>query len=297
MTPTRRRLALLGSIVAVLAATAVPAHAAASATTVRAITWNVCGAACVDGDPQPLAAQAARAVRAWNADILLLQEVCANQVVAIRAALPGYEGTFKSQVRTSRCGGTSKHGIAIFVRGGSSNERWTNIGGTEGRTGPQFFLLAVDGRTADGRTYTAATAHLRVKCDAEYDRDDCAPITSRARMEQSEVIVDELEWLVDDGVPVVLGGDFNMLPAGEPMSMFYGPGAGGYGVFAEADGAEAGVVGGRGGESTACDKQQKIDYVFYSTAQFKDLDADAAACATSDRVSDHHLLRATATLR
>jgi endonuclease/exonuclease/phosphatase family metal-dependent hydrolase len=296
MTPTRRRLALAGSIVAVLAATAVPAHAAATATTVRAITWNVCGAACAYGDPQPLATQAARAVRAWNADILFLQEVCVNQVAAIRSALPGYEGTFKSQLRTSRCGGTGKHGIAIFVRGSSSNERWTNLGGTEGLTGPEYFLLAVDGRTADGRTYTAATAHLRVKCDAEYDYDDCAPITNGARIEQSEIIVDELEWLVDDGVPVVLGGDFNMLPASEPMSMFYGRNAGGYGVFAEADGTEAGA-GGRGGESTACDKDQKIDYVFYSMAQFKDLDGDAAACATVDRVSDHRLLRATATLR
>jgi hypothetical protein len=81
------------------------------------------------------------------------------------------------------------------------------------------------------------------------------------------------------------------------MSMFYDRGAGGYGVFAEADGAEGGAVGGRGGESTACDKDQKIDYVFYSTAQFRNLDGDAAACATADRVSDHRLLRATATLR
>jgi endonuclease/exonuclease/phosphatase family metal-dependent hydrolase len=295
MTPSRRRLALVGSLVAVLAATAVPAHAATPAT-VRAITWNVCGAACADGDPQPLANQAARAVRAWNADILFLQEVCANQVAAIRSALPGYEGTFKSQLRSSRCGGTGKHGIAVFVRGSSSNERWTNMGGTEGLTGPEYFLLAVDGRAADGRTYTAATAHLRVKCDAEYDYDDCAPITNQARIEQSEVIVDELEWLVDDGVPVILGGDFNMLPASEPMSMFYGSDAGGHGVFAEADGTEAGATG-RGGESTACDKEQKIDYVFYSMAQFKDLDGDAAACATTDRVSDHRLLRATATLR
>jgi len=296
MTPTRRRLALVGSIVAVLAATAVPAHAAESATTVRAITWNVCGAACAYGDPQPLATQAARAVRAWNADILLLQEICVNQVAAIRSALPDYEGTFKSQLRTSRCEGTGKHGIAIFVRGGSSNERWTNIGGTEGLTGPEYFLLAVDGRTAGGRTYTAATAHLRVRCDAEYDYEDCAPITNRARIEQSEVIVDELEWLVHAGVPVILGGDFNMLPASAPMSMFYGRAAGGYGVFAEADGTEAGA-GGRGGESTACGKDQKIDYVFYSAAQFRNLDGDAAACATSNRVSDHRLLRATATLR
>jgi endonuclease/exonuclease/phosphatase family metal-dependent hydrolase len=297
MTPTRRRLALVGSIIAVVAATAAPAQADAPATTVRAITWNVCGAACAYGDTQPLATQAARAVRAWNADVLFLQEVCVNQVAAIRSALPGYEGTFKSQVRSGRCGGTGKHGIAVFVRGGSSNERWTNIGGTEGLTGPEYFLLAVDGRTADGRTYTAATAHLRVKCDAEYDFDDCAPITNQARIEQSEVIVDELEWLTHDGVPVILGGDFNMLPTSGPMSMFYGPSAGGHGVFAEADGAEAGAVGGRGGESTACDKDQKIDYVFYSTAQFRDLDGDAAACATSDRVSDHRLLRATATLR
>jgi endonuclease/exonuclease/phosphatase family metal-dependent hydrolase len=296
MTPTRRRLALVGSIVALLAATAVPAHAAAD-TTVRAISWNVCGAACAYGDPQPLASQAARAVRAWNADILFLQEICVNQMAAIRSALPGYEGTFKSQVRASRCGGSGKHGIAIFVRGGSSNERWTNIGGTEGLTGPEFFLLAVDGRTADGRTYTAATAHLRVKCDAEYDHDDCAPITNQARTEQSEAIVDELEWLTEEGVPVVLGGDFNMLPHSEPMDMFYDRRAGGYGVFAEADGAEGGAVDGRGGESTACAKNQKIDYVFYSSAQFRSLDGDAAACATVDRVSDHRLLRATATLR
>jgi endonuclease/exonuclease/phosphatase family metal-dependent hydrolase len=294
MTPTRC-LAVAVAVVAALASTAAPAHAA-TPTTIRAITWNVCGAMCVDGDTEPLASQAARAVRSWNADILLLQEVCATQVAAIGARLPGYESTFKSQVRTSRCGGSRKHGIAIFVRGGSSNERWVNIGGTEGLTGPEYFLLAVDGRTADGRTYTAATAHLRVKCDAEYDYDDCAPVTHQARTEQSEAIVDELEWLTHDDVPVILGGDFNMLPDSEPMSMFYGPHAGGYGVFAEADGAEGGASG-RGGESTACDKEQKIDYVFYSTAQFRDLDGDAATCATANRVSDHRLLRATATLR
>jgi endonuclease/exonuclease/phosphatase family metal-dependent hydrolase len=297
MTPMRHRLALVGSLVAVLAATATPVQAAASATTLRAITWNVCGAMCADGDAQPLATQAARAVRAWNADILFLQELCVNQMAAIRSALPGYEGTFKSQVRSGRCGGSGKHGIAVFVRGSSSNERWTNLGGTEGLTGPEYFLLAVDGRTAGGRTYTAATAHLRVKCDAEYDHDDCAPVTNQARTEQSEVIVDELEWLTRKGVPVVLGGDFNMLPDGGPMRIFYGPSAGGHGVFAEADGAEAGAVDGRGGESTVCSKEQKLDYVFYSAAQFKHLDGDAAACAASNRVSDHRLLRATATLR
>ena len=39
----------------------------------------------------------------------------------------------------------------------------------------------------------------------------------------------------------MLGGDFNMLPHDEPMSMFYGRAAGGYGVFAEADGTEGGA--------------------------------------------------------
>jgi exonuclease III len=289
MTPTRR-FALPTIVVALLAAVAVPsASAEPNDVTVRAITWNVCGAACAHGATQPLASQAVRAVRAWNADILLLQELCATQFAAIRASLSGYEGTFKSQVRSGRCGGTGKHGIAVFVRGGSSNERWVNLGGTEALTGPEYFLLAVDGRTADGRTYTAATAHLRVKCDPEYDYADCMPITRNARAEQAEAIVDELEWLVHDGVPVVLGGDFNMLREDAPMGYFYGPSAGGFGVFDEADDVDR--------ESTACDKTQKIDYIFYSAAQFRDLDGDAAACATTNRVSDHHLLRGIATLR
>ena len=291
MTPARRP-ALVALMVLIATAFTVPAHGAAKEPALRSITWNVCGAVCARGATQPLASQAVHAVRAWNADILFLQELCATQFAAIRDSLAGYEGTFKSQVRSGRCGGSHKHGIAIFVRGGSSNERWTNIGGTEGLTGPQYFLLAVDGRAANGRRYTAATAHLRVKCDPGYDRSDCLSVTHQARSEQAEAIVDELEWLVRTGVPVVLGGDFNALPANEPMSLFYGPSAGGHGLFQEADGGA-----GRGGEATACDKPQKIDYVFYSSAQFKALDGDAAACSRTQRVSDHRLLRATATLR
>jgi len=288
-----RGSALVAAVVAacLVLATPAPVIAAPSEPPLRAITWNVCGAACAWGDEQPLAAQAAHAVRAYNADILFLQEACAPQFAAVRAALPGYTGTFKAQLRSGRCGGSNKHGIAVFVRGTATNARWWNIGGTEGLTGTTYFLLAVDGRTAAGRRYTAATVHLRVKCDAEYDYDDCAPLTHEARTEQAEAITDELDPLVRAGVPVVIGGDFNMLPGSSPMSMFYGPTAGGTGLFVEADGGL-----GRTGESTVCDGEQKIDFVFYSRPNFGFVDGDAANCA-DDPVSDHKLLRATATWR
>jgi endonuclease/exonuclease/phosphatase family metal-dependent hydrolase len=231
-------------------------------------------------------------VRAWRADVLFLQEVCGTQFAAIRAALPGYSGAFKSQLHSGRCNGSGKHGIAILVRGAATNIRWWNIGGIEALTGSTYFMLAVNGRTADGRAYTAATAHLRVKCDAGYDSTDCAEITREARADQTEAMVDELNPLVRAGVPVVLGGDLNMVPTSPPMSRFYGPSAGGVGLFVEADGGA-----GRTGESTACEKDVKIDYVFYSRSQFGSVDGDAAECSIDDRVSDHKLLRATATWR
>src|SRR6185312_13902032 len=123
--------------------------------------------------------------RAWKADVLFLQEVCSTQVAEIRDELPGYSSAFKAQLRSGRCNGTGKHGIAILVRGTATNVRWWNIGGTEALTGTTYYMLAVDARTADGRVYTAANVHLRVKCDADYDSDECAEITYAAREDQA----------------------------------------------------------------------------------------------------------------
>lgn len=286
MQPLVRTLTALAVAAGILGA---PTPASASSPEpVRAITWNVCGAVCAKGATEPLTAQTVRAVRAWSADVLLLQEVCAPQFAALRAALRGYSGTFKAQTRSARCGGSGKHGIAVFVRGSATAARWRNLGGAEARTGYEFFLLEVDGRTRSGRPYTAATAHLRVKCDPGYVRETCAPIVAAARAAQVAAIADRLDVLVRAGRPVVLGGDLNMRATDAPMSRLYADGSG---LFREADGGTS-----RGGEPTDCMGTVKIDYVFYSAAASSRLDGDAAACAPAP-VSDHRLLRAVAYLR
>ncbi|MFD0476235.1 endonuclease/exonuclease/phosphatase family protein [Nonomuraea thailandensis] len=109
------------------------------------------------------------------------------------------------------------------------------------------------------------------------------------------------------GDPVVLAGDFNVLPHDDALDPLYNH-SGGRGVFQEVDENDKDFFGARcdrsedrcrTGEATAqkpCSPEVtepgKIDYIFLSYYWFTTVRGDSAACTSG--MSDHHLLRGAA---
>jgi endonuclease/exonuclease/phosphatase family metal-dependent hydrolase len=97
---------------------------------------------------------------------------------------------------------------------------------------------------------------------------------------------------VDDGIPVVLMGDFNVTPGDDRLDRIYSSalGGGAFGRFEEVDEYNGSTTACRCGESTL--GSRKIDYIFVSARDFYSADGDA----TSSSYSDHDPLRGSATL-
>lgn len=101
------------------------------------------------------------------------------------------------------------------------------------------------------------------------------------------------QW-VDDGIPVVLMGDFNVRPNDNRLDPIYDSALGGHadGRFEEVDEYHNSSTRCRCGEATQHGTDRKIDYIFVSARDFYDVDGDA----TSSSYSDHDPLRGSATL-
>ncbi|MFF5425683.1 MULTISPECIES: endonuclease/exonuclease/phosphatase family protein [unclassified Streptomyces] len=283
----------------------------------RFITYNICGQAghCgIYGDSvDAWKNKMIGAIDGWDADVVMLQEVCYEQWRVLRDALqnrsngPKYDSIWGASlpsghpntVGCKKWGGTdTRFGLATFSKGSpgtiNNSDRFFKLLTS---TAEQRILLC--GRTTvTGRAVRACNTHIDPGSDAK---------------RQIGEVAAKVEEYAGAGDPVVLAGDFNRLPHHEDMTPLYNH-SGGTGVFQEVDendkenfpdpetfpyGCAQSLDRCRSGEWTAeptCSPKVgepgKIDYIFLSYYWFTTLRGDAAAC--TEGMSDHHLLRGAA---
>ncbi|MBN0047439.1 VCBS repeat-containing protein [Streptomyces actuosus] len=300
--PHRRRLgALLVAAAVGLAGALGPAPTAqadsvagADNPPLRFVSYNLCGNMCSDArgyDNQrridTVVGEATGAT--WNADQLYLQEVCRPQYDAIRSKLQsrGFQGLFTATLtgRTDVCGG-SDYGVAVLTKGVVTDAAVLDL--TVGGESEPVKVPCVKTWT-QYRAGWGCSVHLYWN-DATLRDQEAVKLAAQAR-----------QW-EDEGLPVVLGGDFNSTPRSKVASEFYEPGIddGGMGTFREADETDqdyflsdpcsAGRTRCRSGEPTF--GTSKIDYLFFSARHFTGAKADVLSQDTA--VSDHRLLRGAA---
>ncbi|CAM5342061.1 FG-GAP-like repeat-containing protein [Streptomyces aurantiogriseus] len=289
-------LTWIGTGLALCAALLLPttAHAdeldPATAPTVRSLTYNVCGAYHVcqsDLDTATWTQRMVEQIEAWDADAVMLQELCLGQWTALRDALPGYSAVWTSPASASGCAkwaadGSTRFGLGVLVKTDSVERYVANLTVPDGEE-PRSVLCAKG--PVDGRPTLACTTHL-----AQYIQPDNGSAEALAHIDR---------WAL--GLPVVLGGDFNAAPdypALDPVRT----GLPGTGRFAEVDENDkdwftdacltAGSGECRSGEPTAdiSGTPKKFDHVFVTAGDFYGVRGDVV----DPGLSDHRLLRGAA---
>nr|WP_239096235.1 FG-GAP-like repeat-containing protein [Streptomyces sp. SID11385] len=264
----------------------------ATAPPVRSLTYNVCGASAgcrSDLDLPAWTAVVAGEAHDWDADAVMLQELCFGQWEALRGALPEYQGVWTSTVGSaSGCAKWSddtRFGLGVFVKAPAVDRLTAPLTVPAGLE-PRAVLCARG--PVQGRTTLACTTHL-----AQYITPDNGSAEALAHIDA---------WAA--GLPVILGGDLNagpQYPALDPLRA----GTPGTGPFAEADEndrdyftaacLESAATTCHSGEPTTA-AGQKFDHVFLSARDFHTVRADAVQPETGSEtpLSDHLALRAAA---
>jgi endonuclease/exonuclease/phosphatase family metal-dependent hydrolase len=203
-------LTMLLAVLAGLLPIGLPAQATTSA--VRALTFNVCGNVCRNGEVAATAGNIAYRVRSLGASVVMLQELCFSQFLGIRDRLApyGYHAMFATVSRGGRCDNDDrKHGdgfgVAILARGVLTDRYAHRMPSpdpsqTEGRV-----VLAADARLG-GRHLYVVTTHT-----AHSGENRVAQIGALRR------------WLTSyaSSRPVLFGGDLNLPPDSTDLDGFY----------------------------------------------------------------------------
>jgi hypothetical protein len=286
--------ALLALLVAVGVATFVPAAAhadvvsPATAGPVRTISYNVCGASAACQSRLGLSAWTAemkRQITAWDADAVMLQELCIGQWIALRDALPGYRAVWSSTVQaTSGCekwNADSRFGLGVLVKTTGTVDRL--VGNLAVPAGTELRAVLCARGTIDNRVTLACSTHL-----AQYIGPDNGA---------AQVMAYVGGWA--GAGPVLIGADVN---ADAFTDTVLGPiraGIAATGALAEvdendrdyftADCLAAGVSECESGEGTIAG-DRKFDDIFVSAADFHTVRGDAI----EPGLSDHKLLRGAA---
>ncbi|MER6392842.1 endonuclease/exonuclease/phosphatase family protein [Streptomyces sp. NPDC059382] len=277
----------------------------------RFITYNVCGAACeiYNGSKTGWRDNIVSAMDNWNADLVMLQEMCYGQWTLLRDTLQNrtdggqdydsvWGAALPSATKCAKWGSDTRYGLATFSKGGPGTINNASRGVTmlpNPAQGEQRIMLCARA-TVGSRFVRACNTHLDFKGD-----------NPRAQVAK---VAEVTRGYADQGDPVVLAGDFNMLPKDPRMDPLYNH-TGGTGVFQEADENDQAEFTGsdcpqsgevcRSGEATVerasgcsphASPEGKIDYIFLSHYWFQTVRGDAAACTPG--MSDHHLLRGAA---
>ncbi|GAA3470522.1 endonuclease/exonuclease/phosphatase family protein [Nonomuraea roseola] len=277
----------------------------------RFISYNVCGAAAqcanIYGDsPAAWRDQLVHAIDYWGADLVMLQEVCYGQWTLLRDHLqsrsggPRYDSVWAAALPSasgcSRWGTDHRFGLVIFAKGeaGTINNGSRSVHALPEVEPVENRIMLCARASVTGRAVRACNTHI------DYHRS-----TAVAQVER---VASLTETFAAQGDPVVLGGDFNVLPKDDVLDPLYDH-TGGHGVFQEVDENDKSYFTGtecgqdqdrcRSGEATAepgCSPKVgepgKIDYIFLSHYWFTTVRGDAAACTPG--MSDHHLLRGAA---
>ncbi|KOX20166.1 endonuclease/exonuclease/phosphatase family protein [Streptomyces sp. NRRL F-6492] len=307
-----------------------------TAPSLRFISYNVCGASSTcrtrdDAGKVEWRDAVVHTIDHWDADLVMLQEVCHGQWLMLRehlasrsgvkydtawgAALPSASGCkrWDPTPKTDEPG-ELRFGLAIFAKGGPGtidlNSRRVTLLPEPTQAENRILLCAK--ATVDARTVRACNTHI----------DFNAPNTTAQTAEVATIAGD----FANAGEPVVLAGDFNQQPKHPDMNPLYRHGKDtegnlATGVFQEVDendksqftkpdpvlepdadpasGCEQSWDLCRSGEPTAskeCSEhttsKAKIDYIFLSHSWFTTVRGDSMEC--TDKVADHHLLRGAA---
>ncbi|MFI8324655.1 FG-GAP repeat domain-containing protein [Streptomyces sp. NPDC085529] len=257
----------------------------------------------------------------WNADQIFLQEVCEYQfdTLAAKLAPKGFTGRYvttrdfgaESGVCTKPTGdtesivksGTEGHyGMAVFVKGAVTEGKDLKL--ADATFDNEWVISPCLKSYTQWRATWACSVHLNWSKDTdEYRNKEAARLAAQAAVWQAA------------GTPVVLGGDFNGTPGTAMAANFYEPAAGGYddpavlgkGTFREVDETDEeffsiehypttclskGATRCRSGEPTFGDWRRKIDYIFVSSAHFKDVKASVSP--RDVHATDHDTLRGSA---
>ncbi|WP_193607191.1 endonuclease/exonuclease/phosphatase family protein [Nocardioides lijunqiniae] len=290
----------------------------------------------VQANPAPLAA-VRTVINNRDVDIALLQEVCGNQFQALVDGAPeGWHWTFSKQAPTPRL-------TALGMTTSCPSDGW--IGNV---VGSRYALSAVDSyllprgvdepdclntKRACAFDYPMVCANVGVTGLAAGDVRACSTHLMAGWVASSpgpEVRPDQTariryltkQW-IDAGKSVIVGGDFNTAPHGDPLDVIYdlaSPGAptSGAGNFQEIDQVSGGAAVRGGGfthqeeDSTPWDRNpndtvpynpsatMKLDYIFFSknrTAPLLNTPANAGLTAVvKNNYSDHEILVGTATI-
>ncbi|AEV88337.1 endonuclease/exonuclease/phosphatase [Actinoplanes sp. SE50] len=285
---------------------------AATARSVRVLSFNVCGS--YQADCRPLEAadtwadRVAQQVRAWDSDVAVFQEMCAGQRELLAHRLPA---NYRIAWWTNRSGdnGCDKwlvpgvtadddFGDAVLVRTDSPattyshelTELWDQ-GRTATAASEEKREVLCMGTVVQGRDSLACTVHLDTVSVDQGMPEAAAQMTS---------------WAA--GRPIILAGDFNADPFDPNLGAFYS-GGGGTGAFREVDEQDrAYFTDGcrqlafcRSGETTTFagtdeagrpKPARKFDYMFGSAAQVRWVRGDTVDPGFSRR--DHKILRGEA---
>ncbi|MEV6950964.1 FG-GAP-like repeat-containing protein [Streptomyces sp. NPDC051183] len=269
---------------------------ASTAPPLRFVSYNICGQECSDprkgyDEKKRIDSVVAQAsVSTWNADQIFLQEVCRPQYDAILARLRplGFDGMYSATLTGAdpSCG-DGDFGNAVLVRGPITEELDLDliVGGEV-----EPVKVPCVKNYVQNRLNWACSVHL-------YWRDPSI------RLAEARALAARAGTWQDQGIPVVLGGDFNAGPRTAPLSEFYDPGIndGARGTFIEADETDTDFfdpavcpVGTatrcRSGEPTHGDR--KLDYLLLSSRHFKSAQGDALP--QDPAVSDHQMVRGAA---
>jgi endonuclease/exonuclease/phosphatase family metal-dependent hydrolase len=257
------RIRLVLTLLLALVAGTLPASAAAAGpATLRALTFNVCGNVCRNGEVAATAGNIAFKVRTLRPAVTMLQELCFSQYLAIRDRLApyGYAATFGTASRGGHCDDYDRShgtafGIAIIVRGTLTDTIAHRMPSPDRRQTEGRVVLAATARTA-GRTMLVVTTHT-----AHTGPDRIAQIAALQR------------WLTPYAVsgPVLFGGDLNLTPDNPALDGFYD-------AFGEANGTRTGPLA-----TFVPYPSRKIDYLFGSERYLH----PAAAARVCTDYSDH----------
>ncbi|RSM73081.1 hypothetical protein DMB66_03260 [Actinoplanes sp. ATCC 53533] len=259
----------------------------ATAGPIRTISYNVCGASACQSTLGLSAWTTAikREITAWDADAVMLQELCIGQWVALRDNLPGYRAVWTSTVLEAdgcrKWNADARFGLGVLVKTSSPVDRL--VGNLSVPSGEENRSVLCARGAVDGRTTLACSTHL-----AQYIKPDNGT---------SQLMAYVGQWAGTS--PVLIGADVN---ADSFTSSVVGPiraGAAGTGRFAEVDendrdhfSAECLAAGAREcdtGEGTIAGGR-KFDDIFVTSADFHTVRGDAV----EPGLSDHRLLRGAA---
>jgi hypothetical protein len=283
---------------------------------IKAITYNLCGAAAHCDNPGEVLDRTGFVideVLAFDADVVLLTEVCYLQYAHMRDELaaegytPGWVAAYGrvdnctppgGDTETLASQGKLRFGQVMFAKNDLTAREDILLSDTN--YGVNAIVKAMCYDLEVGNLDPGA-----VRACVSQTRSGASGPGARARWEQNATLAAEVDrYLLGNGQAMIIGGDFNAEPADDEVDMFYE--LNGIGEFVEADMTDTDHFtaeclsqqlsqcrAGAPTYNTGTANPKKLDYIFFSAEHASNVDAEVRPVGPN---SDHHLLRGSATI-